>query len=343
MAWTWRGTPGLVGGHGIAALLALRAGCGDGEAPETSGTQMGAPTPQTRTQANRPPQIDALRLKPRSPQSGGYVEAVASASDPDGDPTWVLFEWTLDGARASGKNNRLSLQSSPKGARVEVRAIPTDGKSQGESVSASVRVENAPPRVADAEYDLLPPVQRGQTIGVVATAHDTDLEDKEGLELRYRWYVNGVATGNRGRRFNTSALRTGARIHARVVAWDGEEQSAPHDMLPVVLGNLPPVITSHPETGLMADGSFRYSVEAEDPDGDRGLRFELVDGPDGMQIDEVLGEIAWTPGEGQLGEHRVEVHVVDSQGGKDGQVFPILVSDPNAPPADGQVPAAPAN
>lgn len=223
-----------------------------------------------------------------------------------------------------------------------MRAIPTDGRSKGEAVRASTKIENARPEVTAAEYDLLPPVQRGQTIGVAATGEDSDLGDRNNLKFRYRWYVNGSATGNREPSFNTSALRTGDRIHVRVVAHDGDDPSEPFDTLPVVLGNLPPEIVSTPEAAVNADGSFRYALEARDPDGDRGLRFELVQGPEGMELDSVLGELRWRPRDGQVGEHMVEVHVIDSAGGKDGQVFPITVSEPGAKDAvPEQLPASP--
>lgn len=339
MQWPRRGAVWLA--WGLALVLVCGAGCGESEEPVMTGTRMGAPlAPDASVLTNRPPQIESLRLKPRAPRSGDYVEAVARATDPDGDKAWVLYEWTLDGVMASGKNNRLPLQVARKGTQIEVRAIPTDGRSKGDAVRASAKIENAPPEVTSAEYDLLPPVQRGQTIGIAATADDSDLEDRDNLKFRYRWYVNGIATGNRERSFNTSALRSGDSIHVRVVAHDGDDPSKPFDTLPVVLGNLPPEIVSTPEAAVSTDGSFRYALEAHDPDGDRGLRFELVKGPEGMSLDTVLGELHWTPKEGQVGEHMVEVHVIDSKGGKDGQVFPITVSEP-AGEDEQQAPASP--
>jgi hypothetical protein len=185
MARPRRGAVGIA--WGLAAVLVLAAGCGATEEPEITGTRMGAaPEADTRVGANRPPRIESLRLKPRSPHSGGFVEAVARVSDPDGDPTWVLYEWMIDGVKGAASLNRLPLQLVSKGAHIEVRAIPTDGKMPGAEVRASTKVVNAPPRVTEAEYDVYLPVRRGQTAGVVAQGDDSDLEDRRHLTFSYR-------------------------------------------------------------------------------------------------------------------------------------------------------------
>ncbi len=340
MNWPRRGAAELA--WGLALVLGLAVACGESETPEITGARMGAPLePDAHAKKNRPPRIESLRLKPRAPQSGGSIVAHAQATDPDGDKTWILYEWTVDGARASASQNRLPLQLVSKGARVEVRAIPTDGQSQGEAVRATTKVVNALPRVTSAEYDLNPPVRRGQTLGVVAQGDDADLEDKDQLKFYYRWYVNGNPSGNRDRSFNTRTLRSGDRIHVRVVAYDGEDRGEPFDTLPISLDTLPPEITSTPETALRDDGTFRYQVEARDGDGDRGLRFELAKAPEGMGIDPVLGDVNWTPGPGQVGKHLVEIHVVDSEGSKGGQLFEITVSEPQPEEEAASVPASP--
>jgi hypothetical protein len=126
-----------------------------------------------------------------------------------------------------------------------------------------------------------------------------------------------------------------------VVAHDGDDPGEPHDTLPITLDNLPPKIVSTPATALRADGRFHYAVEAQDGDGDRRLRYELVKAPEGMRIDPVLGEVDWAPQPGQVGNHLVEIHVVDSEGSKGGQVFDITVSEAQDEETEQSAPASP--
>jgi hypothetical protein len=98
----------------------------------------------------------------------------------------------------------------------------------------------------------------------------------------------------------------------------------------------PPVIVSTPEK-LDPSSRFFYRVEAEDGDGDRNLRYELLKRPRGMEMDVVTGELTWTPERDQAGTHRVEVAVDDRHGGRATQAFdiPITVTElmPKSPPA----------
>ena len=74
------------------------------------------------------------------------------------------------------------------------------------------------------------------------------------------------------------------------------------------------------------DGLFRYSFEAEDPDGDRNLRFRLGEAPRGMRIDPILGVATWRPKESQAGVHPVEVIVQDTHGDGSALRFEVTVT-----------------
>jgi hypothetical protein len=93
-----------------------------------------------------------------------------------------------------------------------------------------------------------------------------------------------------------------------------------------------PRIVSQPQ-GPDADGVFRYQVLAEDPEGDRGLRFRLAKAPPGMTISSVGGSLEWRPGVGETGVFPVEIVVQDSGGASTVQRFELTLEPPPAAPA----------
>lgn len=77
-----------------------------------------------------------------------------------------------------------------------------------------------------------------------------------------------------------------------------------------VSANNAPTITSTAITSAIEDELYEYDVDATDADGDT-LTFSLTEKPSGMVIDDVTGEITWTPDEEQIGKHAVTVKVTD--------------------------------
>lgn len=88
---------------------------------------------------------------------------------------------------------------------------------------------------------------------------------------------------------------------------------------------IPPVIQTTPVSTAFMGGVYAYDVAA---DGEPAPRYELVQGPAGMTIDEASGLIDWTPF--QAGNHAVSVRAVNVHG-EDSQTFTINVSDPGDP------------
>ena len=58
--------------------------------------------------------------------------------------------------------------------------------------------------------------------------------------------------------------------------------------------NRPPVWTTDPVVDAFADQDYLYESNAFDADGDQ-LRYELIEGPDGLSIDPASGKARWTP------------------------------------------------
>ncbi|MCH7782837.1 tandem-95 repeat protein, partial [candidate division KSB1 bacterium] len=98
--------------------------------------------------------------------------------------------------------------------------------------------------------------------------------------------------------------------------------------VPLAGNNLPPVITSLPDTIKNEGDVFTYTVTANDSDSNV-LTFGLLSPPNppsGMVINSQTGLIAWTIGLVDSGAHSILVEVQDEKAAADTQAFSIVVS-----------------
>jgi hypothetical protein len=243
----------------------------------------------------------------------------------------LAYVWSVGGRRLPEAGAELELGDVARGARVEVVVTPSDGAEAGEPARAAVVVRNQRPVLTGIALQPDGLVSLGGEVLALPQARDPD---GDSVEFSYEWSVNGTAVEGEGERFSTEGLGRGDRIAVSVVASDADDESDPLLSAEVRVANAPPEILSTP-SGVSADGSFRYRVEARDPDGDRNLRYRLQRGPQGMRVDAIYGEVVWTPGRGQVGTHPVEIAVEDSDGARVVQTFELDVrsSDDAAVPA----------
>jgi hypothetical protein len=99
--------------------------------------------------------------------------------------------------------------------------------------------------------------------------------DGDDIDVEYVWYVNGKVAKASGSVFQTGDLKQGDEIQAEIRASDGTNWTRAQRTRRVKVGSHHPEIRSTPPD-FREDGVFRYEVVAEDPDGDRRLRFALV-------------------------------------------------------------------
>jgi hypothetical protein len=319
-----------VGAVLAAAALAIACG-GEPPEPERAARPM-APTARSAKAArpeNRAPVVEAVELSPSEPRPGQRVEAIARASDPDGDALRLRYEWRVDG-RALAVDRSTFEGSLEKGSRLEVRVTASDGFAESEPFVARTRAGNRPPvlqSLAAPGGDALRP---GDPLVIEPVASDPDGDE---LEFSYTWFVDGEEQDVEGPSFPTDRLRRGERLRVRVVASDGIDESAPMESPELEMANSAPRILGVPPV-QREEGTFRFAFEAQDPDGDRSLRFRLSEAPPGMTIDPILGTASWTPGPGHAGVHPVEVIVADAYGAESALRFEVTVREVEAPAAE---------
>jgi hypothetical protein len=125
---------------------------------------------------NSSPHITGVVLD-RSRENGAYLECRVSAVDSDEDPLQATYEWLLDGQRMPGAMGELAaVHDLPKGSRVEVRVVVSDGKDKSAPFqSRSYVIDNLPPRLqvpAQAGVAVQPDGTR--KVSFTVTAQDPD-------------------------------------------------------------------------------------------------------------------------------------------------------------------------
>ena len=96
---------------------------------------------------NSPPEITAVKFMPELFRAGDMLYAEVTASDPDGDPVTVSYEWTVDGHPA-GREQRIGVPLK-RGNKILFKATPFDGMDYGIPVVVESEVANTPPVIAE--------------------------------------------------------------------------------------------------------------------------------------------------------------------------------------------------
>ncbi len=317
------------------ALAALLLACGSDD-PQPSGAPLVRERQLESAERgeNQAPSVDQLVLHPPRPLPGQKIEARIEVSDPDGDPIRLTLEWRQDGrVILSGTQTGVTPERMRKGQSIEVVVTATDGRDSSEPVRAAVTVGNQPPLVQALYFAPDGEVAPGQELTAAPRALDPDGDP---LEYEFEWLLNGnLVRDAEEARFDTSKLKRGDRLQARVRVSDGEAESPVAETMTLELANRAPRFAGLPAI-VASDGVFGAALEAVDPDGDRNLRFRVLEGPKGLTVDAITGQLRWRPSPEAVGTHPVEVAVGDSFGAENAMRFELTVASAGgetAPPA----------
>lgn len=272
---------------------------------------------------NRAPEINSIRFEPAEAMPGRTLRARVIATDPDHDPVQLGYTWRVNGRRAMSSGSAFELPSSLRsGDRIEVSVIASDGQANSEPTLHMVRIENRQPSIREVHVHVRG--NDGDKLGHWMADPIAEDPDGDQISFRYSWLVNGNEIDVETTELARAPRKRGDEIRVRVWATDGQSESAPFTSAPFTVQNSAPNIDSRPPA-MDPSGRFNYAVQASDRDGDRRLRYSLNQGPSGMTIDALTGELRWLATVQNLGEHIVEIAVNDGHGGVTTQTFYVAV------------------
>ncbi|MBH0202038.1 MAG: hypothetical protein HP496_07015 [Nitrospira sp.] len=249
--------------------------------------------------------------------------AQVDTHDPDNDLVQVRYHWYLNGQVVDGeKSPTLSASLLKRGDRVQLEAIPFDGKVTGTShQSATITVGNAPPSIAQIGIGLKSD-ERGDRLQALVDASDRDQDIPQFL---YRWIKNGhVIKEGEDDFLELTEVRPHDLVVVEVRPRDHQAAGKMSRSDPYTVGNSAPKIVSSPPM-TMERNRYEYAVKVVDADSD-SVHFQLDAAPSGMAIDGTTGHIVWEIGHAKPGVHRVKVVATDEQGGFSFQEFELTVA-----------------
>ena len=155
------------------------------------GTDTGAGVDSnTVTISNHAPSIALVEISPDPAESGDTLSCSWSGyDDPDGDPDASDADWLVNGT-FMGSGLSLSSGFFRSGDSVTCSVTPTDGFDDGTPVETTIVIYNYLPEITSISIPETSP-QTNDTINAIVATSDPDGDP---VDLRYTWYVNGVAT-----------------------------------------------------------------------------------------------------------------------------------------------------
>ncbi len=326
-----------------SAITLLCVACG-GPGDDAAGGGNDASRAERAPRAdNNPPEIVSATLEPSPAGASDPLSVAIVARDAERDRVRLTIEWYRNGELVSGLDEtNLPSGTFARGDRVYAIVYASDGTDEVSHQTSPLVLENSAPNVR--RIAIAPP--RPTALDLLQVEPDVVDEDGDSVELSYRWLRNGQPVPDAdGPRLEPGVGHRGEVIVAQVKASDGNDESVWVASAPLTVANAAPAITTQPNYTLSGAAQYSYEVAAADPDGDRPLKYELVQGPPGMVVDIVSGRVTWRVPATAKGVYPIELAVSDPYGGKTTQTYSLSVGW-NEPPASSSgaanpVPSAP--
>jgi len=312
-----------------AAITLLCVACGDSSDAPPAGASPASRSAQGTGAGNEPPEISSAAIEPSEAGASDALSVEVVARDPERRAVRLTVEWYRNGELVGDLDETtVPAGSFARGDRIYAIAYASDGEHEVSHQTRTVTLGNSAPTVR--RITITPPAATG--LDLLQAEAQVEDADGDAVELRHRWLRNGQPIPNaEGPRIPPGIGHRGEQIVAQVQATDGSNDSPWVSSTPIVLANAAPAVTTQPNYTLSGSGQYSYEVAAADPDGDRPLKYELVEGPQGMSVDVVTGRVTWRVPVDAKGVYPIELAVSDPYGGKTTQKYSLAVDWTEAP------------
>jgi len=280
----------------------------------------------------------------------------------------TLFQLDIDALDAEGDSITYALTGEPNGMTIDSNSgviswTPTEGVTTSGTVTVTAKDDGADGVSGDSESFSLGVIAINDAPQITSTAPTSATER---VAFSYQVDVNDPDDSGDQLFYSLSNAPTGMTIDIAgdgLISWtpangvtssgvvtitvkDGEEDNAEPDTqllsLSVIAVNTGPSITSTAAastqgTAATEDLLYQYDLAVTDDDdanNGTGLSFSLSNAPSGMAVSNI-GEITWTPTEGQGSASNILVTVSDggeNSAASDSETFSITVTVVNDPP-----------
>ena len=285
---------------------------------------------------NDPPNITSMH--PAGPVGVGleYRYQVV-ATDPNGDHLTYSLETAPAGMTIDDETGLLTWtpQAGQEGLH-SVNIVVDDGRYGQAFEEFDLTVESTP---TDTDPNITSTAPGPAVVGLTYTYQVTAI-DADGDPLTFQLDsgpTNMTINSQTGLlTWTPQAADVGTQPAVSITVSDGRNgtDTQPYN-LSVEAGavNDPPKITSDPRRQIQLGRDYVYVVEVSDPNNDP-IQLTLEAGPAGMTLDSDKRLLTWTPADGQLGTHSIQLRASDGRGESDLQSFDIdvVTQDDNDPP-----------
>ncbi|MCU7815438.1 MAG: putative Ig domain-containing protein [Candidatus Thiodiazotropha sp. (ex Rostrolucina anterorostrata)] len=272
-------------------------------------------TPLTEATEHALYSYDAEAVDPNPRDSVTYSLAVA----PTGmtiDSVTGLIQWTPINAQVG--QHVITVQASDRQAAF------------GEQTYlVTVANQNQPPVITSAPVTT---ASENVSYGYVVQAVDPDIGDQLVFALNSAPAGMSIDAQTGVIAWTPNASQLGTQT-VEVVVTDLAGAAANQSFsIEVVEQNLPPSITTTPDTQASEGLEYQYDVHAVDPNAGDTVTYTLGRFPENMVIEPLTGLITWTPRQDQIGVHDISVVVSDTGNASSTQSYQITVVERNVAP-----------
>lgn len=291
--------------------------------------------------ANEPPTIDTAELLPNPAGSADPLTLDLKARDPERDRLMTSVEWYKNGQPVPELHGTVvDAGTFSRGDMVYAIATVSDPTHEVTAQSKTLTIGNSAPKVRSVFISS----SKVTAAGMVEAQANAEDADGDSFQLTYQWYRNGdLIPAMTSSRLSPGIVQRGDKVAVSAAATDGSDTGPWVQSPPVTVANSDPVITTQPSYEMTPNGAYTYSVGAKDADNDTPLKFELVEGPKGMRVDDQSGAVTWAVPDDAKGNSPIKIAVTDPYGGRATQAWVLSVDWNQAPAsANAKQKAAPA-
>ncbi len=173
---------------------------------------------------NAPPVVDTLAID-GVPTVETDITATATTSDADDDPVSLSWHWSIDGVAQEGWfGTGLPTGVAIRDQVVEVEVTPWDGEDEGEPVTASVTMGNAPPSLAAA---TLGATTVGPRDSLSVRVEGWSDPDGDLPQFHFSWYVDEALAPEASSSLDLGDHPGASAAFCLVTPFDGADEGQP--------------------------------------------------------------------------------------------------------------------